>query len=307
MLPERTRCPAPGRGKFPSRGGVDQTNRSLARALPGAMVPPRMKRLLVILFATCLGAHAEVKTSEVTYEGGKVLSRGFLALPEGEGPHPGVLVLHEWWGLNDYTRKRARMLAELGYAALAVDLFGEGRIAYDPQGGWRLMMPVLNHTPEMTSRFLGAMKCLQSQEAVDADKIAAIGYSFGGTVCLQMARNGIRGLDGVAAFHAQLKVRSPNPPVPRLSASILVCHGGEAVFDRPGLREAFTKELSSVEADLRFVEYPEAMDGFTNPDATRLGEKFRIPLKYSQSADEASWKELQDFLGSLWAEAPTGE
>lgn len=266
-------------------------------------------RLCVTLLASAVAAAGEIETKYVDYKGGAVESKGYLAMPAGEGPHPGILVLHEWWGQNDYIRKRADMLAELGYAALAVDLFGEGKEFQEPQAGWTLMVPLLNQTEEITARFKAAMDCLHAQPGVDPDKLAAVGYSLGGTIALQMARNGLRGLDGVAAFHATLEVRSPNPPVNKLGAKILVCHAGEAVFDlgRPNLRKEFEQEMRSAQADLKFVEYPDAMDSFTNPEASKLGEKHRIPLKYDPAADASSWKELQVFLENLWKDQSDGQ
>jgi dienelactone hydrolase len=258
----------------------------------------------LILAGPALPAAGEIETRDVTYQGGTVQSKGYLAMPKGEGPFPGVLVLHEWWGRNDYVTKRAEMLAELGYAALAVDLFGEGKLAHEPKAGWALMMPVFNNMDEMSARFKGAMACLVEQKGVDAKRVAAIGYSFGGSVCLQMARNGLPGLDGVAAFHPFLRLRAPNPPIDQLTAKILVCHGGESVFARPGMKEAVQKEMNSANADMKFLEYPTAMDSFTNPDASKLGEKFQIPMVYDPQADAASWKELQTFLDALWNPAP---
>lgn len=257
------------------------------------------------MFCPFLFAAQEIETREVTYQGGTVESKGYLAMPKGEGPHPGVIVLHEWWGCNDYVKKRAEMLAELGYAALAADLYGEGQIAHSPKEGWTMLNPVLSNSGEMTARVKGAIDLLKSLERVDGEKIAAVGYSFGGTVALQMARNGMPGLDGVAAFHpVPLRVREPNPPIDKVTAKILVCNATEGIFALPRMVEAFKKEMSSVKADMKFVEYGTAMDSFTNPDATKLGKKHRVDLVYNAEADAASWKELQEFLEALWKEEP---
>ena len=140
------------------------------------------------------GLDGRIETTEVEYAAGKVTAKGFLAVPKEEGPHPGVLVVHEWWGNNDYSHQRARMLAEQGYAALAVDMYGDGKTAEHPRDATAFMAEVKNNRPELNARFRAAMKFLQANPAVDREKIAAIGYGFGGNVVLQMARNGTVGL-----------------------------------------------------------------------------------------------------------------
>lgn len=261
----------------------------------------RSLRSLALLLGLALPAAGEVRESEVTYEAGSVTARAFLALPQEEGTYPGVLVVHEWWGLNDYARTRARMLAEEGYAALAVDMYGDGRTADNPTDATALMLEVRNRPSEQTARFRAAMKFLQGQEEVDREKIGAVGYCFfGGNTVLQMARNGTVGLDGVASFHGRLTVRDPNPPIPRIKARMLVCHGSEDVFVQEEEVEAFKKRMKELEAPLKFVAYKDAMHGFTNPDADKAGEEFGIQLVYNKEADQSSWGELTAFLERLW-------
>lgn len=255
----------------------------------------------LVLLGCTLCASAEIETKEVTYPAGKVEAKGFLATPAEEGPHPGVLIVHEWWGHNDYARKRAKMLAELGYAALAVDMYGSGKTANHPRDATAYMMEVSNNMPEMASRFLGAMKFLQAQPKADKEKIAAMGYCFGGNVVLQMARNGLPGLAGVASFHGALKLREPNPPIDKISAKILVCNGAEDPFIRPEQKEDFKALMKKLNADMKFIDYENALHSFTNPDATAKGKKFNIPLVYDPKADAASWAELTRFLEDLFS------
>ena len=273
------------------------------------MVPPDMKQLisLTLLLATLPG-FGDLVTREVTYEASKVTAKGFLAAPDDGAKHPGILVIHEMWGQNDYVRKRARMLAELGYTALAVDMYGNGKTSKDIREAAGLAASAMAKPSETKARFRAAMKFLQAQEETDPEKIAAVGYGFGGNVALQMARNGQRGLTGVASFHGILKLYPPNPPA-KVSAKVLVCHGGEDPFVKPGQVEPFKKDMKAAGADLRFIVYPDSFHSFTNPDATAMGEKFSISLFYDPKADKASWEELEKFLTALFAppEEETGD
>ena len=256
---------------------------------------------IALLLTAPLGS-TEIVTREVTYEAGQVTAKGFLATPAGGQKHPGVLVVHEWWGQNDYVRKRARMLAELGYTALAVDMYGEGQASDDLRTAAGFAARIAGNQSEMKARFRAAMKFLQAQEETEPDKIAAVGYGFGGHVVLQMARNGQRNLSGVASFHAPLNLRPPNPPA-KVSAKVLVCNGGEDPLVRPGQVDAFKKDMAAAEADLRFINYPDSFQGFTNPGSTALGEKFSFSLLYDPKADRASWSELEAFLTELFSPA----
>lgn len=263
-----------------------------------------MKNLLLALglLTPTLMAAGEIVTEDVTYRASKVRAKGFLATPKAKGAHPGVLVVPDWWGLNAETRRRAELLAGLGYTALAVDLYGGGKRGHDPLNAGKLAGQTYNNQPELAARFKASLTYLQRRTETDPDKMAAVGYGFGGDVAVQMARNGTVGLDGVAAFHPDLKLRTPNPPIDRLSAKLLVCHAGEHVFlgFQPGAVDRFKKTMNSVKADLKFITFPDAMQGFTDPDSTKLGEKFSLPFVYDSAADTASWKELQVFLKGLW-------
>lgn len=254
-----------------------------------------MKRLFSFLFSMAVLAQAYgVTTREVSYQAGSVTAKGFLAIPEGAGKHPAVLVVHEFWGLNDYARKRATMLAELGYVALAVDMYGDGKTATHPKDATAFSNAVTSNMPEERSRFEAALKFLQQQPEVDSGKIAAIGYCFGGGVVLQMACDGIPGLAAVASFHGTLDAKIPDGVKP--TAKVLVCHGADDAFISPEAVASFKERMKAAGVALTFESYPGALHGFTNPDATKRAQEFGMPIGYNAEADTKSWATLQQFL-----------
>lgn len=224
----------------------------------------------------------------------------FLARPRQSGaPGPAVIVVHEWWGLNDYIRRRARMLAELGFTALAVDMYGGGEVADNPDDAGRLMNGVLADISQGESRMGAALEYLQADSSVDANRIAAIGYCFGGAVVLHAARKGMP-LAGVVSFHGSLG--SFHEPAPgSVRAKILVCHGAEDVLVPEESATALKDEMKAAGADLRFIAYPGALHGFTNPEADANGEKYDLPLAYSEDTDKRSWQEMQSFFKEIFA------
>ena len=249
------------------------------------------------------------RSEEVTFQAGEIVSKAYLALPvtKAPGPFPGILVCPEWWGHNDYVRMRADMLAKLGYAALAVDLYGNGKKAHDPRTALSLDGALRGNQKEMNARVLAHLKFLAARPGVDETRIAAIGYGSGGDVCLQMARNGMRGLDGVVAFHPFFRVLPSQPPIRKATARVMVCDAQEDPFVHlsKGKVEAFQKEMASVKTDLTIIPFPKAMQSFTVPDANKKGEKFQIPQVYNAKADARAWGLLRGFLQDLWK--PSGE
>lgn len=212
---------------------------------------------------------------------------------------PGVLVVHEWWGVNDYIRRRAHMLAELGFTALAVDMYGGGQVADNPDDAGRLMNGVLGDMSQAESRMGAALAYLQDHTCVDSGRIAAIGYCFGGAMVLHAARTG-KPLAGVVSFHGALG-SSHKPDPGSVLAKILVCHGAEDVLVPQDQVAAFKDEMQAAGADLRFIAYPGALHGFTNPQADANGEKYGLPLAYSEDTDRRSWQEMQDFFKEIFA------
>ena len=238
-----------------------------------------------------------VKGQQVTYATDSTNLRGYIAYnANAKEKQPGVLIVHEWWGHNDYVRQRADMLAELGYTAMAVDMYGDGKLADHPDDAGKFAMSVMTNLPEATARFDAAMKLLKSHPSVDGEKIGAIGYCFGGSVVLTMANSGAD-LDAVAAFHSGVQL--PVMPNDKLKAKVLVCNGAEDPFINPESVVAFTTAMDSIGADYNYVAYPGVKHSFTSKEADANGEKFGLPLAYDAEADEKSWTSLQE----LFAEA----
>ncbi len=258
--------------------------------------------LLTTLVASsiCRAGAATIHSEEIAYEVDGVKLTGFLAYDTAiEGKRPGVLVVHEWWGHNPYVRKRALMLAEMGYSALALDMYGDGKLATHPEDAQKFMVEATSNMSTAKKRFQAARDLLAANPATDADRIAAIGYCFGGKIVLEMARAGMD-LAGVASFHGILATDRPAQPGD-IKASILVLHGAADPFVPPEQVSAFKDEMAAAGVDLKFVAYPGAKHAFTNPEATAMGEKFSLPLVYDEAADKASWAELDAFLKHIFA------
>lgn len=251
--------------------------------------------------AAIVPAGAAVVGKEVTYQTGGTTLKGYLAYDAAKaGPRPGVLVIHEWWGHNAYARKRAEMLAELGYAALAVDMFGDGKTADHPKDAGAFAGAVMGDIEVGEARFQAAMEFLKSQPQTDRERIAAIGYCFGGAIALHMARIGMP-LDAVASFHGNLSPKK-EAQEGRVKARILVCNGADDSFIPKEQIEAFHREMSDANVDYRFENYPGAKHGFTNPEATALGRKFDLELAYQEEADRKSWAALKKLLREVFGE-----
>jgi dienelactone hydrolase len=254
---------------------------------------------LAMIAGTALAATKGVEGRNVEYTAGGVTMKGYLVYDERvHGPRPGVLVVHEWWGQNAYVRKRARMLAELGYTALALDMYGEGKMAGHPDEAGKFASEVMKNFPVAKERFLAALEYLKKQPTVDPTRIAAIGYCFGGGVVLNMARQGID-MKGIASFHGSLAVVKPDQPTP-IKAAVRVYNGADDKFSTPEQIEALKKEMADQKVNFKFTNYPGAVHSFTNPEATELGKKFNMPIAYNEAADKASWKDLQGFLKEIF-------
>lgn len=211
-----------------------------------------------------------------------------------EGPRPVVLVVHEWWGNNDYSRRRAEMLAEAGYLAMAVDLYGKGKRATDPAGAGALAREAYSDPARMAARFAAALELATSRPEADREHTAAIGYCFGGGVLLGLSRQGLD-LDAVASFHGSLTTDTPAAPG-SIKPALLVLHGEADAMVTADHVTAFREEMTKAGARLEFVGYPGATHAFTNPAATATGKAYDLPIAYDAAADEDSWKRLLDFL-----------
>jgi dienelactone hydrolase len=254
-----------------------------------------------LMTAVFSSACSKIKTLPVEYTSNGVTMKGYLAYDENiKIRRPGVLVVHEWWGLNDYAKKRARMLAELGYTALAVDMYGDGKQASTPDEAIKLSANVMQNFDRAKSNFFAAMDFLKKQSSVDPNRIAAIGYCFGGGIVLNMARQGID-LKGVVGFHGGLNaVKTAKPD--KIKAKILVLNGAADKFTTSEMLAAFKKEMVDAKADFRIIDYPGAMHSFSNPDSTAIGKKFNIPIAYNAEADRKSWDDMKKFLDTIFRE-----
>lgn len=241
----------------------------------------------------------KIQSEEVTYKAGDTTLQGYLAWDANQrGPRPGVLVVHEWWGHSDYVRKRADMLAELGYTALALDMYGEGRLADHPDDAMKFMNETISNMDVATERFRAAYDLLKAHGTTNPNDIAAIGYCFGGAVVLHMARFGVD-LDGVVSFHGNLATQAPAKKG-AVKAKVLVLHGADDPMVPPEQVAGFKKEMEAAEVDYTFVAYPGAKHAFTNEAATEKGKKFGMAIEYNQQADEQSWAAMAEFLEALY-------
>ena len=252
----------------------------------------------VVLGMAMAPLQAAVIGKEVSYQTGDTVMKGYLAYDDAvTGKRPGVLVVHEWWGHNSYARKRAEMLAELGYTALALDMYGDGKTADHPDNAGKFATAVRQDQDMMQARFNAARHYLNTQETVDPEQNAAIGYCFGGSVVLSVARSGAD-LDGVVSFHGSL---GGLPPIAdKVTAKVLVANGADDTFVSQDSIELFNEDMETAGVDFEFINYPGAKHSFTNPGANVVGEKFGLPLEYNAEADKASWQKMQEFLDSIF-------
>lgn len=244
---------------------------------------------------------SDIQSREISYSAGGAAMQGYIAWDGARsGRRPGVLVVHEWWGRNDYVRRRADMLAELGYTAMAVDMYGGGRTADNPDAAGQLMNGLLADLGVVRQRFDAACRQLEAEQTVDAAKIAAIGYCMGGGIVLHMARYGAD-LAAVASFHGSLPLGlAPKGEGGEVKARVAVYHGEDDVFFKPEDVAAFKAEMRNSGADCLFVTLPGALHGFSNPQASVNGEKFGLPLRYNELADRCSWDHMQLVLESVF-------
>jgi dienelactone hydrolase len=261
-----------------------------------------MKKIagIVALCLSAFAAQAAVQGHEVSYQANGTTLKGYIAYDDAvKGRRPAVLVVHEWWGHNAYARHRADMLAEQGYTALAVDMYGDGKQASHPDDAGKFATEVSSNMPVAKARFEAGMKLLRKQKTVDGKKIAAIGYCFGGGVVLNMARLG-EDLKGVASFHGALSTDIKVVPG-QIRARIVSFTGEDDVMIPADKVSAFRQEMDAAGANYRIVTYPGVKHSFTNPDADDLGKKFNLPLAYNAAADKDSWQQATVFLHEVFA------
>jgi len=239
-----------------------------------------------------------IKEEKTAYAMGGTNFTGFLAYEDSQTAlRPAILVVPEWWGLTDYVKNRAKQLAELGYVAMAIDVYGDGKIAADPKEAMSLATPFYANPQLSKDRLDAALAVLKKTPGVDTTKLAAIGYCFGGSFVLNAAKLGAD-LDGVVSFHGGLA--GPAPDKNKLKAQMLVCHGGADAMVPSADSLAFRNGLDSVGAIYTFKTYPGAKHAFTNPDADANAKKFGIDIAYNAAADTASWNDMKAFFTRIF-------
>jgi dienelactone hydrolase len=257
-------------------------------------------RSLFFLFLLCLGfpqyGEAKVQSTVVPYTYEETAFEGFLAWDDSvKGKRPGILVVHEWWGLNDYARSRAEQLAGLGYVAFAVDMYGKGKVTTHPEeaGEWAKLTTA--NIGVWLGRAQAGLQRLQADPNVDPTRLGAIGYCFGGATVMQLVYNGAP-VKGVVSFHGSLPLPSHANPVHN-SAKVLIAHGASDPFLTSSHVEQFKAALDTAGIDWQMLIYGGAQHSFTNPSADQYGLK---GAKYHKQADQRSWISMKQFFGELF-------
>ncbi len=258
-----------------------------------------IKYSMLVLLCGISTAQATVKTEVIEYNVAGVTMKGYMAFDDAiKAKRPGVLVVHEWWGHDEYVQKRARMLAKLGYVAFALDMYGGGKKADHPKTAGKFSGQVMAKLDVAQARFDKALALLKQHKSTDKTKIAAIGYCFGGSIVLEMARRGVD-LDVVASFHGGLKIiTTPKPGT--VNTKMLVLNGKMDPFVTAEQIDNFKKVMDEAKIDYEFINYAGAKHSFTNPGATAIGKKFSIPLEYNADADKASWQKMLQLFKSTF-------
>jgi dienelactone hydrolase len=240
---------------------------------------------LLVLGGLTMPARAAIKTQVIDYKDGDVALQGYLAWDDSKtGRTPGVLVIHEWWGQVEYNRKRAEQIAGLGYVAFSLDMFGKGVKADNAQDAAKLATPFYKDRGLMRSRATAGLNVLMQQKNVDPKRIAVIGYCFGGTTALELARGGAN-LAAIVSFHGGLQFENPDE-TRNIKGRVLICAGADDPMVPPDQVDAFEALLRSAKVDYQINIYGGAVHGFTNPGA----DARNIPgIKYDQKADKRSW------------------
>jgi dienelactone hydrolase len=250
--------------------------------------------LLCILAGT---AHAKVVTKPVSYVEGGAALEGYLAYDDAiSGKVPGILVVHEWWGLNDYARGRAEKLAQLGYAAFAVDMYGKGKATQHPDQAGAWMKEITGNMDTWQKRALAGLEILKKQPQVDPDRLAAIGYCFGGATVQVLAYGGAD-LKGVVSFHGSL-IPPTEAQAKQTKAKILICHGAQDPMNQPDAMSKYVSALNAATIDWQLIAFGNTRHSFTNPDAGQYG---MAALAYSPASDRRSWQYMRLFFDEIFA------
>jgi dienelactone hydrolase len=257
----------------------------------------------IVLGALCAmafvaNANAAVKEEAVTYKDGDTTLKGFIVYDDAStAKRPGLIMVHEWWGITPHMHNQAKLFVQQGYTVIIADMYGDAKTADNPKDAGALSGGVMKDEPAMVSRFKAAQAVLAKQATVNPQKIGAVGYCFGGAVVLNMARTG-DDLVAVAGFHASLGLNTPAPAPGAVKAKILILNGADDPFVKREQYDTLKKDLDAAKSDYRIIEYPGAVHAFTNPEATALGEKFKLPLKYDAKVNEQAEGEAAKFFAA---------
>ncbi|RNI26323.1 dienelactone hydrolase family protein [Rufibacter latericius] len=252
---------------------------------------------LALIFLAHLSTQAQqIKTQLVEYKEGSTTLEGYLAYDASKkGKLPAVLVVHEWNGISDYTKKRCDQLAKMGYVAFAADIYGKGVRPTTPEAMGAEAGKYKNNIPLLRQRVNAGLAQLKKQANVDASRVAAIGYCFGGTTVLELARSGAD-VAGVVSFHGGLG--TPNPAdAANIKAKVLVAHGAIDPFVPKAELDGFFKEMNDAKVDYQFNAYSGAVHAFTNPDA---GSDISKGAAYNADADRRSWEDMKQFFAEIF-------
>lgn len=257
-----------------------------------------MKQFFFVTFALLIAvsANAKVVSQPMQYDHNGTVLEGYLSYDvDVKGMRPGVLVVHEWWGLNDYVRTQVERLATLGYVAFALDMYGKGIWTKDPAEAKKLSGH-LRGKPIMRQRARAGLEILMKNSRVDPKRIAAIGYCFGGTTVLELAYSGAE-LTGVVSFHGGLTAPKPED-LKNIKSRFLICHGADDGFISPEAIQSFQNGMRQSGADWQMVFFGNAVHSFTNPAADKVGIK---GIAYNKHADERSWNYMQIFFKEIFS------
>jgi dienelactone hydrolase len=252
--------------------------------------------LACLVFWGCI-AQGAIITKTISYRQGGVELQGYLAYDDQlKGKRPGVLIVHEWWGLTDYIRKRTEQLASLGYVAFAADMFGKNKVTDHPKQAQAFMEQVTKNIDAWRRRALAGLSILRKQPNVDSNRIAAVGYCFGGSTVQQLAYGGAD-IRGIVSFHGSL-VLPPASTVRPIKAKFLICHGAADPFTKPAMIPAYIAAMNSSEIDWQMDIYGHAKHAFTNPGV----DKYGMPqLGYNAHADFRSWEAMKQFFNEIFS------
>ncbi len=239
------------------------------------------------------GVSAKIVTKTVEYKQGDVVCEGFLAFDDTiTGNRPGIAVVHEWYGLNDYAQDRTRQLAEMGYVAMALDIYGKGHRATNDQEAGQLASIYRNDRALMRARVAAGVETLKKQEHVDPQKIAAIGFCFGGGCVLEYARSGAD-IAGVVSFHGNLDTPHPED-AKNIKCKVMACHGANDPYVGWDAINAFKDEMINANVNWEINIYGGAVHSFTNPAAKSEG------AHYDPQAAKRAWRDMQEFFVELF-------